>query len=90
MNADLVCEGGGVKGVALAGAITYLQEHGYEFKKIAGNSAGAIFASLVAVGYTGYELKEISFALDFKNFMDKTSLSKIPLAGPFLSIVKNK
>ena len=28
MNADLVCEGGGVKGVALAGAITYLQEHG--------------------------------------------------------------
>ena len=90
MNADLVCEGGGVKGVALAGAITYLQEHGYEFKKIAGNSAGSIFASLVAVGYTGYELKEISFALDFKNFMDKTSLSKIPLAGPFLSIVKNK
>ena len=42
MNADLVCEGGGVKGVALAGAITYLQEHGYEFKKIAGNSAMAL------------------------------------------------
>ena len=42
MNADLVCEGGGVKGVALAGAITYLQEHGYEFKKIAGNSARAL------------------------------------------------
>ena len=71
MNADLVCEGGGVKGVALAGAITYLQEHGYEFKKIAGNSAGAIFASLVTVGYTGYELKEISFSWSFLKYCKK-------------------
>ena len=42
---DLVCEGGGIKGIALLGAIYYLNEQGYEFKKIAGTSAGAIVAS---------------------------------------------
>ena len=30
---DLVCEGGGIKGIALLGAIYYLNEQGYEFKK---------------------------------------------------------
>ena len=56
---DLVCEGGGIKGIALLGAIYYLNEQGYEFKKIAGTSAGAIVASLLAVGYKGNELKDI-------------------------------
>ena len=56
---DLVCEGGGIKGIALLGAIYYLNEQGYEFKKIAGTSAGAIVASLLAVGYKGNELKEL-------------------------------
>ena len=63
---DLVCEGGGIKGIALLGAIYYLNEQGYEFKKIAGTSAGAIVASLLAVGYKGNELKDILFNIDFK------------------------
>ena len=58
MYADLVCKGGGVKGIALLGAIYYLEEKGYTFQNFAGTSAGAIVSSLLAVGYTGKELKE--------------------------------
>ena len=32
MKADIVCEGGGVKGIALLGAIYYLEEKGYTFE----------------------------------------------------------
>jgi NTE family protein len=48
LNADLVLEGGGVKGIGLAGAITVLAEAGYRFRRAAGTSAGAIAAVLVA------------------------------------------
>ncbi|HEU4347709.1 MAG TPA: patatin-like phospholipase family protein, partial [Actinoplanes sp.] len=42
LDADLVLEGGGVKGIALAGAISTLEERGYRFHKVAGTSAGSI------------------------------------------------
>lgn len=48
MFADLVLEGGGVKGIALVGAISVLEERGYEFQRVAGTSAGTIVGSLVA------------------------------------------
>lgn len=48
LNADLVLEGGGVKGIGLAGAILVLAEAGYRFPRAAGTSAGAIAAVLVA------------------------------------------
>ena len=38
---NLVLEGGGVKGIALVGAIEVLERNGYEFNRIAGTSAGA-------------------------------------------------
>ena len=43
-DADLVLEGGGVKGIGLVGAISVLEEHGYVFHRVAGTSAGAIVA----------------------------------------------
>lgn len=43
---DLVCEGGGVRGIALVGAVSVLEERGYHFHNIAGTSAGAIVATL--------------------------------------------
>ena len=48
MFADLVLEGGGVKGIALVGAISVLEERGYQFRRVAGTSAGAIVGALVA------------------------------------------
>jgi NTE family protein len=45
---DLVLEGGGVKGIGLAGAITELDAFGCSVRRVAGTSAGAIVASIVA------------------------------------------
>ena len=51
LAADLVLEGGGVKGIALVGAISVLEERGYGFRRVAGTSAGAIVGALVAAGH---------------------------------------
>jgi NTE family protein len=90
MNADLVCEGGGVKGIALVGAICRLEKEGYTFQKLAGTSAGAIVAALIAVGYKGREIMEIFLNLNLKIFKDKNKTASIPLIGPATSLIKNK
>ncbi|MCB0279277.1 MAG: patatin-like phospholipase family protein [Calditrichaeota bacterium] len=45
---DVVLEGGGVKGIAITGALYALERMGIRFRKIAGTSAGAINAAFVA------------------------------------------
>jgi NTE family protein len=67
--ADLVLEGGGVKGAGLAGAVSTLGEK-YAFHRVAGTSAGAIVASFVAAGLTG-ELESIMTSTDFSKFEDQ-------------------
>jgi NTE family protein len=39
-QADLVLEGGGVKGLGLVGAVGRLLRQGYSFPRVAGTSAG--------------------------------------------------
>ena len=90
MNADLVCKGGGIKGIALAGAVCCFEEYGYKWKKVAGTSAGAMIASLIAVGYTGNEIKDICMSLDYSIFNDKSKLQSIPLIGQFASLLVTK
>lgn len=84
---DLVCEGGGVKGVGLAGAYSVLEEHGYSPNNVAGTSAGAITAALIAAGYSAGELKKIVFEMDFRRFEDKSWEDHIPVAGVPLSLL---
>lgn len=71
--ADLVLEGGGVKGIGLAGAVLVLDEAGYSFRGVAGTSAGAIAAALIAsltkAGRSMAELKGYVSSLEFANFM---------------------
>jgi NTE family protein len=76
---DLVLEGGGVKGIGLAGAYSMLEERGFEAKNIAGTSAGAITAALIAAGYRADELKEIIVSLDFRQFQDEAWEDRIPI-----------
>jgi NTE family protein len=77
-DADLVLEGGGVKGIGLVGAIAAMTESAdpYQFHRIAGTSAGAIVASLLAAGYTAAELKQIMTDLDFAQFEDESAVFK--------------
>lgn len=87
MNADLVFEGGGMKGIGLVGALAVLEEHGYVAQRRAGSSAGAIVAALHAAGYSAAELYETLLEVDFTRFLDTDWVDRIPLAGVPLSIV---
>jgi NTE family protein len=84
---DLVCEGGGVKGIGLAGAYSVLEEHGYQPNNVAGTSAGAITAALIAAGYSADELKKIVFEMDFRRFEDKNWEEHLPGVGIPLSLL---
>src|SRR5437868_6300230 len=87
LNVDLVCEGGGVKGIGLAGAYSVLDERGYKPQNVAGTSAGAITAALIAAGYSSSELKDVIFNLDFRRFEDPDWEDRIPLIGKGLSVL---
>jgi NTE family protein len=82
LRADLVFEGGGVKGIGLAGAYRELSDRGYQPQCVAGTSAGAITAALVAVGYTGAELQDIVLhQMKFAEFEDPTFMDHFGMAG---------
>jgi NTE family protein len=87
--ADLVFEGGGVKGIGLAGAFATLAQRGVKPKGVAGTSAGAITAALVAVGYSAAELDKIVFNLPFAKFKDESWEDRVPAIGSELSILRN-
>ncbi|UHA73788.1 patatin-like phospholipase family protein [Paenibacillus sp. 481] len=87
MKADAVFEGGGVRGIAFVGAIEVFEQAGYEWDRIAGTSAGAIVAALLASGYRADELKRIMFELDYAGLLGRSWLNRIPLAGPLLSVL---
>ncbi len=86
-HVDLVFEGGGVKGIGLAGAVETLEQHGYKPQNVAGTSAGAISASLLAAGYSAEELKKIIIGLDYRQFQDKGWEDKVPLIERSLSML---
>ena len=90
LKADAVFEGGGVKGLGLVGAIAVAEEKGYQWVNVAGTSAGAIVAALVAAGYSALELKEIMNELDYNNFKDTSLLDRVPLVGPVASLIFEK
>jgi NTE family protein len=83
---DAVFEGGGVKGIGLVGAIAMTEELGYEYVNLAGTSAGAIVAALIAAGYNATELRTIMQGLDYSQFKDKGLLDKVPIFGKILSL----
>ncbi len=90
LAADAVFEGGGVKGIGLVGAVAYAEEHGYRWENVAGTSAGAIVASLVAAGFSGAEMKEELNKLDYDSFKDTSLVDRIPVTGPVASLLFEK
>lgn len=67
---DLVLEGGGVKGIAIAGALEVLAERGYTVNRVAGSSAGAMAGALAAAGVPATTLVEILRGTDYRAFQD--------------------
>lgn len=78
--ADLVLEGGGVKGIGLAGAVLTLDQAGYRFRRVAGTSAGAIAAAIIAAlnqaGKPVSQLHDYLQEVQFKEFMAENHLRR--------------
>ena len=76
---NLVFKGGGVLGIAYAGAIQTLEEKGIlkNIKRVAGTSAGSIIATLIALKFNSKEIKSILNSTDFKDFLDAGDSARI-------------
>jgi NTE family protein len=86
-RADLVFEGGGVKGIGLAGAYSVISERGFAPHGVAGTSAGAIMAALVAAGYSAEQLAALVREMPYATFKDRGWEDRLPLIGRELSVV---
>ncbi|MGN6782078.1 MAG: patatin-like phospholipase family protein [Marmoricola sp.] len=96
--ADVVLEGGGVKGIALVGALQPLVQDGWTFARVAGTSAGAVVGAVLAAtqqrGESLDRLEDIARSLDYRRFRDRGSwggvLARVPglgLLGDLLSVL---
>lgn len=80
LKADGVFEGGGVLGIAFLGALRCCEEIGLRWGELAGTSAGAITAALLAADYTADELEEVLGDLDYTRFIS-VKANRLILAG---------
>lgn len=69
---NLVLEGGGIRGFAYTGAFQVLDSLQIldQVERVGGSSAGAIQATLLAIGYTPEEIMEIALKVPLKKFND--------------------
>ena len=67
--ADAIFEGGGVRGVAFLGALRCCSDLGIRWRKLAGTSAGAITAAVLATDLSIDDLEELLGQLDYSIFL---------------------
>ena len=72
--ADGVFEGGGVRGVAFLGALRCCSDLGIRWRKLAGTSAGAITAAVLATDLSIDDLEELLGQLDYSIFLTKKTV----------------
>lgn len=77
MKIDGVFSGGGVKAFAFVGVLQSLEDNHLQLERVAGTSAGAIVASLVAAGYRLNDIYQLMEELDLKQFLDPPKLAQI-------------
>lgn len=83
MKADLILEGGGVRGIAYAAALgVFEREWAVAWQKVGGTSAGAIVAALVACGYRSADLFAILERTRLTEFCDARMGWARPLNAP--------
>lgn len=76
MFINAVFQGGGVKGIALVGALQKIEEMNIKFSAVSGTSAGSIVAALYACGYSALEMKTILEEMDLKILLDPPKFGK--------------
>ncbi len=76
---NLVFKGGGVLGIAYAGAIEILENEGIltQVQRTAGTSAGAVAAALISLGYSSKEIIAVLGDTNLKQFQDDLNPLKL-------------
>ncbi len=82
-----VFEGGGVRGIAHVGAACGMEQEGYRFESVAGSSAGAVVAALIASGYECRELKREMETLNYRKFRGRDMVDNFGTVGKLLSLL---
>src|SRR5690625_2859279 len=75
MKIDGVFSGGGVKAFAFVGCLESLAQHRIILERVAGTSAGAIVASLIAAGYHHDEIARLIDQLNLQQLLDPPPLT---------------
>jgi NTE family protein len=84
---NAVFEGGGVRGIGHVGAACVFESKGYEFVNLAGSSAGAIVASLLAAGYKCNEIRKEMDSVNYMKFKQESLLDRMGTIGKVISIL---
>ncbi|MCG7406284.1 patatin-like phospholipase family protein [Paenibacillus sp. ACRRX] len=87
---NAVFEGGGVRGISLAGAVRAAELAGISFRHVAGTSSGAIVASLIAAGYTAEEMREVIIRTPFSSFLKRAPIFEVKWIGPIIRLFLKK
>lgn len=82
-----VFEGGGVWGIGHIGAAWEFEKAGFCFVNLAGSSAGAMVAALLAAGYNSRELKQEMEAFDYQRLKGRDFLDHFGTLGKLCSIL---
>ena len=86
---DLVCEGGGVKGLGAAGAVAKLLDAGYRVERAAGTSVGAIAAAVAAAGADSATLRSIMRELSLAAVPDR-GFPGVPLLSETIGLFRSR
>lgn len=90
MEINAVFEGGGVKGISLAGAVQAAEVAGVSFQRVAGTSSGSIVSAMLAAGYTGAEMGRIIRATSFTSFLKRSPVFNLSYIGPAARVILKK
>jgi NTE family protein len=77
MKIDGVFSGGGVKAYAFIGALKSIENKRMQLERVAGTSAGAIVAALIAADYGHKEIETLLNDIDLQQFADPPKITKL-------------
>ncbi|BFH13161.1 patatin-like phospholipase family protein [Paenibacillus melissococcoides] len=90
MKINAVFEGGGVKGISLAGAVQAAENYGFSFHRVAGTSSGSVVAALIAAGYSAEEMRQFMMEMPFSSFLQRAPIFQIKWIGPAMRLLLKK
>ncbi len=86
MKLGVALSGGGIRGIAHAGALKALEDNNIKIDVIGGTSSGSLVASLYAMGYSPYYIYIL-----FKRYAkDIVEMNSMPILSGIGNFMKNK